>query len=373
MKHITKILSCILIVAMLFATPIFANDWSMNEEENFVYRYTYEPSEWAKEASTKLKIVWYEAPTRPTLKGEVMFSILRTIQASRYRRGIELLSSNTALTFYDAEELCDTATTEAKVLVDLGVLTGYQNYMSLTNVIKRSEASKVITFFNPFLELPVIRSAPNFGDISGHWARSYINYACSIGALNGKGADYDGIIKFAPDADLTLEQLVQILYNVTLVNSDITLSDVAKGLKDTFFIDTTLDLSVYEGMYNDEDNGDVTPPDTTPDEVVPTPPQEPDDDYDYKRTIIYVEGYEPSTYYNAWVDDTIKLIIDSDNGKLEKVTLSNNKCSLTKDISSLDTNKYTFTLDVKVAGSCILYLDFEDGTNLEFTINSCSE
>ncbi len=207
----------------------------------------YTPSKWAQKASNALELTWYENTTRNVEKGEFMFSILRMIQASRQRVGESLLESDTDLDFYDEDELTTEEQDEARILVDLGVLNGYKGYMNMYNDIKRSEAAKVLTFFNEELELPYVRKAITFSDCIDHWAEDSIKTAYRLGLVNGSGKDTDGSDIFLPDKNLTIEELVQILYNISTVNDDFTYEDIAASLVSVFNVETDLDLDTdYE-------------------------------------------------------------------------------------------------------------------------------
>lgn len=211
----------------------------------------YYPSDWAEEASDELELTWYESPKRNVQKGEFMFTFLRMIQASHERLDDELLESDTDLDFYDADELTDEEQAEASILVDLGVLNGYRGYMNMGNDIKRSEAAKVLTFFNSELDLDYIRKSITFADCIDHWAEDSIKTAYRLGLVNGSGRNSEGFAIFNPDDNLTVEEMVQILYNISDVNDDFTYEDIAKALTTVFEVETDLDIeSEYEtGTY----------------------------------------------------------------------------------------------------------------------------
>ena len=202
----------------------------------------YIPSKWALEASNALELTWYENTTRNVEKGEFMFTILRTIQASRQRLGQELLESDTELDFYDKDELSLDEQDEARILVDIGVLNGYKGYMNMDSDIKRSEAAKVLTFFNEELELPYVRRSITFSDCVDHWAESSIKTAYRLGLVNGSGKDSKGNSVFLPDKNLSIEELVQILYNISSVNCDFSYEDIASALVTVFDVETGLDI-----------------------------------------------------------------------------------------------------------------------------------
>lgn len=233
MKKLTSLL-LVAVLALVSNMPVFA-------------ARTYMPSDWAEETSDELGLTWYESPRRNAEKGEFMFTILRMIQASRERLGEELIESDTDLDFYDVDELTDDEQAEASILVDLGVLNGYLGYMSMHNDIKRSEAAKVLTFFNSELKLDYIRKSILFADCIGHWAENSIKTAYRLGLVNGSGKNSDGATIFCPDDNLTIEELVQILYNISGVNEDFSYEDIAEALTSVFNAETDLDLtSTYE-------------------------------------------------------------------------------------------------------------------------------
>ena len=202
----------------------------------------YTPSKWALEASDALELTWYENTTRNVEKGEFMFTILRMIQANRQRLGQDLLESDTVLDFYDEDELSAEEQDEARILVDLGVLNGYKGYMNMDSDIKRSEAAKVLTFFNEVLELPYVRRSITFSDCVGHWAESSIKTAYRLGLVNGSGKDSNGYSIFLPDKNLSIEELVQILYNISSMNDDFSYEDIASALVTVFDVETDLDI-----------------------------------------------------------------------------------------------------------------------------------
>lgn len=201
----------------------------------------YTPSKWAREASDAMELTWYENTTRNVEKGEFMFSILRMIQASKSRNSEPLLESDTDLDFYDSYELSKKEKDEARILVDLGVLNGYKGYMNMDSDIKRSEVAKVLTFFNDELDLPIVRKATYFSDCDGHWAEKYINTSYRLGLVNGAGKDGNGAAIFLPDKNLTIEELVQLLYNISSMNDDFSYEDIASALVTVFNVETDLD------------------------------------------------------------------------------------------------------------------------------------
>lgn len=233
MKKLTSILLVVILTLACTITVLAAK--------------TYSPSNWAEDVNDELELTWYENPKRNVEKGEFMFTILRMIQASRERLDDELLESDTDLDFYDVDELTDEEQAEASILVDLGVLNGYKGYMNMDNDIKRSEAAKVLTFFNSELDLDYTRKSITFADCTDHWAENSIKTAYRLGLVNGAGKNSKGVAIFNPDDNLTVQELMQILYNISDANEDFTYEDVAKALTSTFNVETDLDIeSEYE-------------------------------------------------------------------------------------------------------------------------------
>jgi len=118
-------------------------------------------------------------------------------------------------------------------------------------------------------------------------------------------------------------------------------------------------------VYNDEDEYYITVVATYTDDNNSGN----DDEYDYGRTIVYInDRANVQPYFNAKLGDTLKVFVESLNGDLIDVTCSNAKCKLIKDISSDGADKYTFTVSAVSDGSCVLTLEFEDGTEIEHSI-----
>lgn len=188
----------------------------------------YAVPSWAQDANESLGLSWDENPNREIEKGEFMFVFLRAIQASRARRGLNLLTGYSRLPFTDANELTPEEFEEARILVDLGVLNGYQNKMSLTNSLTRSQAAKVLYFFNEIFELEAFRRSPHFTDITNHWAEDFIISAYRCGFVNGKSSSC-----FDPEGTFTVAEALQVLYNIAEV-SDISYADAACAMVETF-------------------------------------------------------------------------------------------------------------------------------------------
>lgn len=235
------------LIAILLATTMILTAMVIS-----VSAKTYYVSDWADDANDMLELTWSENPTRNVEKGEFMFSFLRMIQASRARNDEELLESDTDLDFYDTDDLNDDEQDEARILVDIGVLNGYNGYMNMYNDVTRAEAAKILKFFNDELDLDTVRSKTSFGDIKGHWAESYINYAYRIGLVNGKGTDSKGAKIYDPEGNLTVQEMMQIMYNISLVNDNYIEEDIAYALVETFNVETDLDIDEYDDYYKDE-------------------------------------------------------------------------------------------------------------------------
>ncbi len=202
----------------------------------------YTPSKWVLKANNALELTWHESPARNVEKGEFMFTILRVIQASRKRLGQELLKSKTDLDFYDEYELSTEEQDEARILVDLGVLNGCNGYMNMDSDIKRCEAAKVLTFFNKELELSYVRRSITFSDCIDHWAESSIKTVYRLGLVNGSGKNSKGNSIFSPEKHLSVEDLVQILYNISSMNDDFSHEDIASALVSVFDVETELNV-----------------------------------------------------------------------------------------------------------------------------------
>lgn len=235
----------VLTLVLSFSGAAFASDgiWNGGEKVNYVPFYgesNYRPSDWTNSLVNTYQLKWYESPTRQVLKGEFMLVQLRTIQASLERQGFNKLSSNgEILNFNDTNTLVSSAQEEAKILKSLGILSGTpEGFMEMSKSITRSEAAKVITYANDrILRIPATRNAKVFYDTTNHWAQGCISYAYQIGLLNGISDTY-----FDPDGALTLEQTLQILEN-EVGYYGITREDVAKAMNQTFKVTSNFNTS----------------------------------------------------------------------------------------------------------------------------------
>lgn len=236
-----KVTILLLAFLMLFAftEPTYAaQTWNKGTKVNYVPSKTdkvFESSKWADNLVREYQITWYENPTRQVLKGEFMLVQLRTIQASLTRRGLPLVPAYNKLdNFKDIGTVTNVAKEEIAVLNSIGVLTGTSDgYMNLVNVIKRSEAAKVLDVTNSeIFHLPCVRTEKVFKDMKGHWADKYVSNAYYATLINGTSET-----TFSPNDSLTIEQTLQILDNQVGFHG-ITRADVAKGLKETFKVTT---------------------------------------------------------------------------------------------------------------------------------------
>ncbi len=395
----TKMLAMVVILAFVFTstTVAFASSktWNGGKKVNYVPYYgesSYRASDWTNSLVNLYQLKWYENPTRQVLKGEFMLVELRTIQASLERQGYTKLTANgEVLNFVDKNTLVPSAREEAKILKSLGMLSGTPDgYMKMENPIKRSEASKVVTYANDrILKIPAIRNAKVFYDTVDHWAESSISYAYQIGLLNGISDT-----NFDPDGPLTLEQTLQILEN-EVGYYGITREDVSKAMNQTFKV--TLSPSSSVGSIPAESitlnknivnltigNSEiiyaiVKPNNTSNQNVIWT-------SFDSKiatvnsnglikavaagttiivsktvngleayttvvvsspsingpslKSTINVDGYGASEYYNAFSNEEITFVVQT-NQLISGISFSNNDTKLTQNVSS-NYNGYTF-------------------------------
>ncbi|MDF2865438.1 MAG: Ig-like surface protein [Clostridia bacterium] len=394
-----KMLAMVAVLTFVFTstTVAFASSetWNGGQKVNYVPYYgesSYRASDWTNSLVNLYQLKWYENPTRQVLKGEFMLVELRTIQASLERQGYTKLSANgEVLNFVDKNTLVPSAREEVKILKSLGMLSGTPDgYMKMENPIKRSEASKVITYANDrILKIPAIRNAKVFNDTVDHWAESSISYAYQIGLLNGISDT-----NFDPDGPLTLEQTLQILEN-EVGYYGITREDVSKAMNQTFKVTLSPSLSVgsipaesitlNKNIVNlTVENSEIVyatikPNNTSNQNVIWT-------SFDSKiatvnsnglikavaagttvivsktingleayttvvvsspsindpslKSTINVDGYESSEYYNAFSNEEITFVVKT-NQLISGISFSNNDTKLTQNVSS-NYNGYTF-------------------------------
>jgi len=227
MKKLYSILLAVIMVISMMAVSVSAK--------------SYEVSGWFEDVNDELELTWSENPKANVSKGEFMFSFLRMIQASHVRNDEPVLKSDTDLDFKDVDELNDNEQDEARILVDLGVLNGYKGYMNMDNDVTRAEAAKILFYFNEEFDLDIVRSSPDFEDTDDHWAQTYINFAYRIEMVNGRSDEiYD------PEGNLTIQEMIQIMYNISEAESDFSKDDIAYALTHTFNVETDLDIEDYD-------------------------------------------------------------------------------------------------------------------------------
>jgi len=227
-----------------FTAPTYAaQTWNKGAKVNYVPvngDKVYKSSNWAESLAKEYQITWYENPTREVLKGEFMLVQLRTIQASLARRGLPLIFAYNKLdNFKDIGTVTKAAKEEITILNSLGILSGtVDGYMNLGNVIKRSEAAKILDVTNKeVLHIALTRPDKVFKDMKGHWAEKNVSNAYRTTLINGTSET-----TFSPNTSLTIEQTLQILENEVGFYG-ITRADVAKALKETFKVTTATTFS----------------------------------------------------------------------------------------------------------------------------------
>lgn len=243
LKKVTAMLLAFLMVFAFTAPTYAAQTWNKGAKVNYAASNgdkVYNSSNWAEKLAKEYQITWYENPTREVLKGEFMLVQLRTIQASLARRGLPLIFAYNKLdSFKDIGTVTKEAKEEITILCSLGILSGTADgYMNLGNVIKRSEAAKILDVTNKGV-LYIAYTRPNkvFKDMKGHWAEKNVSNAYQTTLINGTSET-----TFSPNDSLTIEQTLQILENECGFYG-ITRADVAKALKETFKVTTGTTLS----------------------------------------------------------------------------------------------------------------------------------
>ncbi|MDD4835302.1 MAG: S-layer homology domain-containing protein [Lutispora sp.] len=243
LKKVTAMLLAFLMVFAFTAPTYAAQTWNKGEKVNYAASNgdkVYKSSDWAEKLAKEYQITWYENPTREVLKGEFMLVQLRTIQASLARRGLPLIFAYNKLdSFKDIGTVTKAAKEEITILNSLGILSGTADgYMNLGNVIKRSEAAKILDVTNKqVLQIAYTRPNKVFKDMKGHWAEKNVSNAYQTTLINGTSEK-----TFSPNDSLTIEQTLQILEN-EVGYYGITRADVAKALKETFKVTTGTNLS----------------------------------------------------------------------------------------------------------------------------------
>lgn len=94
----------------------------------------------------------------------------------------------------------------------------------------------------------------------------------------------------------------------------------------------------------------------------------PDYPTDDGRSFIHANGYGESTYYNAFNNESINFIVDTDKS-VSSVNLSNNNCTLTNQVSS-HTDGYQFTVKTATLsqqGECLITVNLSNGETI--TVN----
>lgn len=242
-KKVTALLLAFLMVFAFTAPTYAAQTWNKGAKVNYVPvkgDKVYKSSSWAEALAKEYQITWYENPTREVLKGEFMLVQLRTIQASLARRGLPLIFAYNKLdNFKDIGTVTKAAKEEITILNSLGILSGTADgYMNLGNVIKRSEAAKILDVTNKeVLCIAFTRPDKVFKDMKGHWAEKNVSNAYRTTLINGTSET-----TFSPNQSLTVEQTLQILENEVGFYG-ITRADVAKALKETFKVTTATTFS----------------------------------------------------------------------------------------------------------------------------------
>lgn len=90
---------------------------------------------------------------------------------------------------------------------------------------------------------------------------------------------------------------------------------------------------------------------------------------DSDRSFIYVDGYEESSYYNAFNNETMDFVVDT-NLRVTSVEFSNSYCYLTKDVTS-HPNGWKFTVKSSTLsqdGETMLTVTLSDGQELNVRI-----
>ena len=120
--------------------------------------------------------------------------------------------------------------TAVSTLSNLGVITGYQdgNFGPQRNITR----AELATILARFCDADTTTTLDRFSDISGSWARKYINQAAAAGLVYGYT---DGT--FRPDQNITRAETIVMVNRIlgrsasadTVVNGYKTFSDVAAG------------------------------------------------------------------------------------------------------------------------------------------------
>ncbi|MEG1705726.1 MAG: Ig-like domain-containing protein [Clostridia bacterium] len=96
----------------------------------------------------------------------------------------------------------------------------------------------------------------------------------------------------------------------------------------------------------------------------------PDYPTDDRKSFMYASGYAESSYYNAFNNEIIKFIVDTDKS-ISSIILANNNCTLEKSATS-STNGWQFTIKtakLSAKGECLVSVKLSSGEVL--TVNVC--
>lgn len=313
-KTFGKIMTLFMVICitMALAVPAFAADRTYvgeyDEYETYKSDYEYYASSWMDDVVEKYDLEFYQDPTEPATRGEVLLVFLRAIQ--EYREEMEyrpLEALGYTATFDDLSSVLPEAQTEVAILQYYGILAGdNEGNMNFSDYITRAEFAAIITRLNDkFFGFYGERTAKTFSDVSATaWYANYVSYAYQIGLMDGTTST-----TFNPDGLISIQEVIKVMDNIVIKSEDHDDDDyLFTGSSVSHALSYTLDVT---SEYDEDYSSDAA---ITSIEFEDSSLTLEVGEYDYLDVEIYPTKYDE--YDLAWSVSNTSVVTVSSSGKV---------------------------------------------------------
>ena len=217
-KFITTLVLTATMALSMATTALATQTYYFNGEYNTYKRNSvdrqYKTASWAESVNKKYDLAYFQNPNAPALRGEVFFTLFRTLQLSLNQEGYEYIKvkDNYIAKFKDLDSLTTTAKKEVDIMAYYGTLTGNsQGNMEMNKPITRAEFAAIITRMDKsFFDFNPEKNSKSFSDIPNNaWYKQYVNYVYQLGLMQGKSSS-----KFDPNGNITIQEMVIVCDNI---------------------------------------------------------------------------------------------------------------------------------------------------------------